>query len=111
MGVMDLFKRGGESASPSPMGMVMEFLGNPSKLKESLLKQLYPAAASALIKYMNNVELVEGEVQTSIVVFEKDGELKYVLCTLDQNDRIMRQIEYDGVKEKLESLADKFKIF
>lgn len=113
--MLDMFSKRKEHdpSKPSPMGMVMDFLTNPSKLKDSLMKQLYPAAEKSMLKYIDNVELQDGEVQAAIVLYKNKNteRLDYVLVTISDEDKIIRQIEVDNVQDKLEGMASKLKIF
>lgn len=110
MGVFDKFKSG-EKDVKNPLSMVMDFLGNPSKLKDTLMLQLYPAAEKSLIRYIDNVELEEDEAQTAIVIYRKGENLRYCLTTFDNGQKVIREIEDDDLKSKLETMADKLKLF
>ena len=37
--------------------------------------------------------------------------MHYVLCTFDADDRIVRQLEVENVREKLLGMADNLKLF
>lgn len=105
-------KKSAEGTTVNPMAMVMEFLTDKNKLKETLTKQLYPAVEEKLLNYIDKVELNEDEVMTGIILFKNgEGKLDYVLCTFDNEDRVLRQLEVNSVQEKLTSLADNLKIF
>lgn len=110
MGLLDRFK-GGDSKGGNPLSMVMDFLGNPSKLKETLMTQLYPSAEKSLINYIDGVKQEEGEAQTAIVIYKKDDHLRYCLTTFDTKTKAVRMIEDEELKKKLEAMADNMKIF
>jgi hypothetical protein len=109
MAILDMFKK--KDAKANPLSMVMDFLSNPGKLKETLAKQIYPAAEKSLLRHMDSVELQENEVMASLILFKKNDEMHYVLCTFDAYDRIVRQLEVENVREKLLEMADNLKIF
>lgn len=111
MGVFDKFKSGSKEGGKNPLSMVMDFLGNPQKLKDTLMTQLYPQAEKSLLKYIDSVELQEGEAQTAIVLFKNGDKLSYILATFDDQEKAIRQIDQEDVREKLESMADKLKLF
>ena len=109
MAILYMFKK--KDAQVNPLSMVMDFLSNPNKLKETLAKQIYPATEKSLLNYMDRVELQENEVMASILLFKREGEMHYVLCTFDADDRIVRQLEVENVREKLLGMADNLKLF
>ena len=110
MGIFDRFK-GGDSKGGNPLSMVMDFLGNPQKLKDMIMTQLYPSAEKSLIKYIDGVETEEGEAQTAIVIYKKEDKLRYCLTTFDKDTKAVRMMDDEDLKEKLETLAANHKVF
>lgn len=110
MGLFDKIKSG--TGKPSAMGMIMEFLANPTKLKEALLVQLYPHLAASLIKHLDGIELNEDETQSAIILYKnpKTSDLDYIVATVSEDDRILRQLDGGVLSEKLDELANKVKI-
>lgn len=109
MGLFDKFKSG--TGKPSAFGMIADFLANPQKLKDTLLKQLYPHLAASLIKHLDSVELNDDEMTAGIILFKSgDGKLSYVVATFDQNDNVKRQLDCQDVAEKLNELSAKLKL-
>ncbi|MBO4735672.1 MAG: hypothetical protein J5614_04680 [Paludibacteraceae bacterium] len=110
MGLFDKFKSG--TGKPSAFGMIADFLANPQKLKDTLLKQLYPHLAASLIKHLDGIELNEGETQSAIILYKnpKTSDLDYIVATVSEDDRIIRQLEGGVLSEKLDELANKVKL-
>lgn len=109
MGVFDLFKS--SKGQTSALGMITDFLANPQKLKDTLLKQLYPHVESALMKHLDAVDLNDDEMTAGIILFKSgDGKLSYVVATFDQNDNVKRQLDCQDVAEKLDELSAKLKL-
>lgn len=109
MGLIDIFK--GSKNQASAFGMIADFLANPQKLKDTLLKQLYPHVESALTKYLDSVELESGEMTAGVVLYKSgDGKLSYVVATFDQNDNVVRQLDCNDVDKKLDELAANLKL-
>ena len=109
MGLIDLFK--GSKNQASAFGMIADFLANPQKLKDTLLKQLYPHIESALTKYLDSVELNEDEMTAGVILFKSgDGKLSYVVATFDQHDNVVRQLDSQDVASKLDELSANLKL-
>lgn len=110
MGIFSKFKSG-DKGTGNPLSMVMDFLGNPNKLKETLMTQLYPSAEKSLIKYIDSVDQEEGEEQTTIVIYKQGDKLRYCVTTFDRDSKAIRMMDDSDLKTKLESMADKLKLF
>lgn len=109
MGMFDLFRS--NKGQSSAFGMIADFLSNPQKLKDALLKQLYPHLETALIKHLDSVNLDEGEMTAGIILFKSgDGKLSYVVATFDNNDNVVRQLDCQDVQDKLNELSENLKM-
>jgi hypothetical protein len=109
MGMFDLFRS--NKGQSSAFGMIADFLANPQKLKDTLLKQLYPHLETALIKHLDSVKLDEGEMTAGIILFKSgDGKLSYVVATFNNNDNVVRQLDCQDVAEKLNELSENIKL-
>ena len=112
MAILDMFKK--KDAKVNPLSMVMDFLSNPNKLKNETITNVaskIEGEAFDVIYDLKNLYLQENEVMASILLFKKEGEMHYVLCTFDADDRIVRQLEVENVREKLLGMADNLKLF
>lgn len=110
MGMFDLFRS--NKGQSSAFGMIADFLANPQKLKEALIKQLYPHIAEALIKHLDSVELNEREAQAGVILFKNTttDQLEYVIATVSEDDKIVRYLDGGNLSKKLEELADNIKL-
>lgn len=109
MGMFDLFRS--NKGQSSAFGMIADFLANPQKLKDTLLKQLYPHLAASLIKHLDSVELNDDEMTAGIILFKSgDGKLSYVVATFDNNDNVVRQLDCQDVQDKLNELSENLKM-
>ncbi len=69
-----------------------------------MVKDNLPKAEKALMDYIKNIPLEEGEAQTAIMIYDYYGELYLSVATLTTDNRISRQVEIKPLLPFVETL-------
>jgi hypothetical protein len=87
--------------NPAIFKMVSAMIG-PAEIGEMI-----DSLAPAIVKYTESFALLEGEEEATIILFEDKGQLCVTIAAIDDNNRIVRQIETMFIKDLFLKLLKK----
>ncbi|NOY50456.1 MAG: hypothetical protein GXO88_07840 [Chlorobi bacterium] len=79
--------------SPAIMKMLTAMVG-PEQIAE-----MVDGLSAQLITYKNSFALLDGEEELTIILFEDEGQMAATIAALDENNKIIRQVETVFIKD------------
>jgi hypothetical protein len=78
--------------------------GFQKKMGSKILLSFYSRFESKIIEIAKDIKLEPGELFPAIILTERNGEIYYIICTFDEQRKVVRQIKIEKVRTLIENM-------